>query len=128
MSPSEQHNSRSLLAALLVALCLTGCAMTFDSTSLGVQATMASAVSQPAVGDTFTVTSHAVYLFWGLYPVKMPSLRNTLEGQLAGGRGVQDLRIHVGRRWSDLLVTVLTVGVVSPVSVTFEGVITPQSP
>lgn len=102
--------------------------MTFDATSLGVPTTMASAAAQPAVGDTFNVTSRAVYLFWGLYPVKMPSLQNTLEGQLAGGRGVQDLKIHVGHGLSDLLVTVLTAGLVSPVAVRFEGVITPPSP
>lgn len=119
---------RSLVAALLVALGAAGCAMTFDATSLGVPVVMASPASQPAVGDTFNVTSRATFLAWGLYPIKIPSLQNTLEGQLAGGRGVQNLRIRVHRRWSDLLVTALTAGLVVPVSVTFDGVITPPSP
>jgi hypothetical protein len=102
--------------------------MTFDATTLGVPVVMASPASQPAVGDTFHVTTHALYAIWGLYPIKVPSLQNTLEGQLAGGRGVQNLRVRVHRRWSDLLVTALTVGMITPISVTFEGVITPQSP
>jgi hypothetical protein len=102
--------------------------MTFDTSALGVSATMASPASQPVVGDTFAVTSRAVYLFWGLYPVKMPSLQNTLEGQLAGGRAVQNLRIHVGRSLPDLLITLLTGGLVSPVGVTFQGVISAPPP
>lgn len=128
MNRRSRHNSRALAAALFLALAAPGCALTFDATSLGVPATMASAASQPAAGDTFNVTSRAVYLFWGLYPVKRPSLENTLEGQLAGARAVQDLRIHVSRRWSDLLVTVMTLGFVSPVAVNFQGVVAPASP
>jgi len=89
---------------------------------------MASAASRPAVGDTFNIRTSAVYLFWGLVPGKRPSLENTLESQLAGGRAVRDLRIHVGRRLSDLLVTVLTAGIVTPVSVTFEGIVAAPSP
>ncbi len=115
------------MAALLVALAASGCALTFDATSLGVPTTMASAASQPAAGDSFNVTSRAVYLFWGLYPVKQPSLENVLEGQLVDGSAVRDLRIHVARRLPDLLVTVLTVGLVNPVAVNFQGVVTPPS-
>jgi len=123
-----QHNSRILVAAALLALSATGCALTFDSTSLGVPVSMASPASQPAVGDTFNVRSGAVYVFWGLLAVNTPSLERTLESQLGSGRAVRDLRIKVGRRWSDLLVTVLTAGIVSPVSVSFEGIIAAPPP
>jgi len=123
VSQPRQYNSRILVAAALLALPATGCALTFDATSLGVPVSMASAASQPAVGDTFQVRTTAVYLFWGAVPLSEPSLENTLESQLGGGRAVRDLRIKVSRRWTDLLYTVLTAGVVSPVSVTFQGVI-----
>jgi hypothetical protein len=102
--------------------------MTFDATSLGVPASLASSAAQPAVGDTFNVRTKAVYLFWGLYASQEPSVLRVLEGQVAGGRAVQDLRVHVARRWSDILITVLTAGVVSPVTVSFRGVIVPGSP
>lgn len=118
----------SVLAALLLALGAPGCAMTFDSTSLGVPASLASAATQPVVGDTFNVTTHALYALWGVLPVKQPNLRATLEAQLAAGRGVQNLRIRVRRRWSDVLVSALSAGLLNPVSVTFEGIITPQAP
>ncbi len=127
MKRKPEHNSRTLVAAALLALAAPGCAMSFDATSLGVPATMASAASQPAVGDTFDVATHAVYLMWGLIPAKTPSLENTLEGQIAGARAVQDLRIRVSRRWPDLLVTALTAGLVAPVTVHFQGVAVPRS-
>jgi hypothetical protein len=126
-TPLPLDNSIILLA-LVFSTTLAGCAMTFDATSLGVPAAMASPAAQPVVGDTFNVRSHATYLFWGLFPSRVPRLGRTLQGQLAGGRGVQNLRIHVSRRWSDMLITVLSGGIINPVSVTFAGVITPPSP
>ena len=128
MSQPTQNNSRIFVAAALVALSATGCALTFDSTRLGVPASMASAASQPAVGDTFHVRSTAVFLFWGALAAHEPSLENTLESQLGSGRAVRDLRIHVTRRLSDLFFTVVTAGIVAPVSVTFDGVIAAPSP
>lgn len=128
MNNPRRHNSRTLVAAALSALCATGCALTFDTTTLGVPVSMASPASRPAVGDTFSVRSGAIYVFWGLVPLKRPSLENALETQLAGGRAVRDLRIHVSRRLPDLLITALTAGVVSPVSVQFEGIISAASP
>jgi len=128
VSQPTRYNSRILVAAALLALTATGCALTFDSTSLGVPVSMASPASRPAVGDTFNVRTGAIYMLWGLVPLKTPSLENTLESQLAGGRAVRDLRIHVGRRLPDLFITVLTAGIVAPVSVTFEGVIAAPSP
>jgi len=124
----RHHHSSGLLAALLLALGAPGCAMTFDSTSLGVPAAMAAAASQPVVGDTFKVTDHALYAVWGLIPLRRPSLLATLEAQVAGGRAVQNLRIRIRRRWPDLLVTTLSAGLLNPVSVTFEGIIAPRAP
>jgi hypothetical protein len=110
--------------ALLLSLSAAGCSLTFDAHSLGVPAGMSSPAQQPAVGDTFNINTHAVFFLWGLLPSRKPSLERTLEGQLTGGRAVEDLRIRVWRRWSDALVSVLTAGLVNPVSVRFHGVIT----
>jgi hypothetical protein len=123
-----QYNPRILVAAALLALPATGCALTFDATTLGVPVSMASAASQPAVGDTFHVRSTAVYLFWGALEAHQPSLENTLESQLGPGRAVRDLRIHVSHRLSDLFFTVVTAGIVAPVSVTFDGIVAAPSP
>ncbi len=61
---------------------------------------------------------------WGVVRLKEPSLRKALASQLGGGSGVADVKIRVRSRWSDLLVTLLTAGLIVPRSVTFEGVVT----
>jgi hypothetical protein len=100
-----------------------GCAMTFDATRLGVPATLASAAGAPAVGDSFSVTSRAVYGFWGAVKVSEPSLKKALAAQLAGGKEVADVRIRVRSRLSDLIITGLTLGLIVPRAVTIEGVV-----
>ena len=84
---------------------------------------MASPAGQAAAGSRFRVTSHAVYAFWGLAKLKDPSLRKALAAQLAGGSGVADLKIKVRSRWTDVLVTALTAGLIVPRAVTYEGVV-----
>ena len=111
------------LPTLIALSSLVGCAQTFDSTTLGVPVTMASPAGQAAAGSRFRVTSHAVYAFWGLAKLKDPSLRKALAAQLAGGSGVADLKIKVRSRWTDVLVTALTAGLIVPRAVTYEGVV-----
>jgi hypothetical protein len=114
---------RAALAVVLV-LGLGACANTFDATKLGVPATMASPVDAPPAGNRFTVTGRALYGAWGLFRLHEPSLERSLAAQLAGGTGVADLKIRVRSRWSDLLIGAVTLGLVVPRSVTFEGVVT----
>ena len=97
--------------------------MTFDAATLGVPVTLASPAGQPPEGSRFSVTSRAVYALWGLAMLKQPSLRKALAAQLAGGSGVADLKIKVRSRWSDILITALTAGLIVPRAVTFEGVV-----
>lgn len=85
---------------------------------------MAAPADQQPAGSRFSVTSHAVYGFWGLAPIKSPSLRKVLAAQLAGGNAIAGLRIRVRSRWSDVLITALTGGLIVPRAVTFEGVVT----
>jgi hypothetical protein len=103
---------------------LGGCAHTFDATNLGVPVTLATAVGQPVEGSRFRVTSRAVFAFWGLARIKDASLRKALAAQLAGGSGIANVRIKVRSRWSDVLITALTAGLIVPRAVTFEGVVT----
>jgi hypothetical protein len=113
-----------VLPALLALSLLGGCAHTFDATTLGVPATLASPAGQEPQGDRFSVSAKSVFTFWGLLRLKEPSLRKALAAQLAGGSGVADLKIKVRSRWSDVLITGLTLGLIVPRTVTFEGVVT----
>jgi hypothetical protein len=108
-----------------LAVALSGCAMTFDATKLGVPVTMGSAGSQAPQGERFSVKTSAVYAFWGVVPLKQPNLQKPLEQQLLGGKSVSDLRIKVSSKWYQVVFTVLTVGLLVPRTVTYEGVITP---
>jgi hypothetical protein len=115
---------RSAAVALFLVLTLGGCAQTFDATTLGVPATLASPAGQPPEGDRFRVSSKAVYAAWGIVRLKEPSLRKALAAQLSGASGIADVKIKVRTRWSDLLLSVLTAGLIVTRSVTFEGVVT----
>jgi hypothetical protein len=113
----------SAIVLLSVAL-FAACAQTFDARTLGVPVTLSSPAEQPAQGDRFRVTSSAVFAFWGIARLKEPSLRKALAAQLIGGKGIADVRIRVRSRFTDLLLTALTAGLIVPRSVTFEGVVT----
>lgn len=108
--------------ALLV---LAGCAQTIDATKVGVPVTLASAAGQspPATGEPFKVSGHAVYGFWGITQFSSPALHNTLAGQLVGGKALVDVRIKIRSRWSDVLVTILSAGIIIPRTVTAEGIV-----
>ncbi|OLB14269.1 MAG: hypothetical protein AUH07_05045 [Gemmatimonadetes bacterium 13_2_20CM_70_9] len=116
----------SRASILALALAVSACALTLDSTHLGVPVSLAGAASSPDAGTPFRITKHPVYLFAGLVPVSQPNLEDVLAGQVGTGARITNLRIKVRSRWSDLLITGLTLGVVVPRSVTFEGVVVPR--
>jgi hypothetical protein len=111
------------LLLVVVSGLLSACSLTFDASSLGVPVTMASAANAPAQGASFKVSSHATYAFWGVVKLSEPSLRKALATQLVGAGGVADLRIRLHSRFPDFLVTVLTLGLIIPRTVTFEGIV-----
>ena len=114
------------VVAAALGLAAGGCALSFDSTHLGVPVTMASAAQIPAEGTSFQVNRHPVFVVWGAFTVSAPRLEDVVAGQLGTGAGVAQLRIKVRARWSDLLITALTAGLFSPRTVTLEGVVVQQ--
>jgi len=109
-----------------LALAAVACAQSFDSVELGVPVSLAEAATAPVTGDSFRVTKHPVWFLYGLVPSGEPNLEDVLAGQVGTGKRITNLRIRQRMRWSDLLVTVLTVGLASPRSVTFEGIVVPR--
>ena len=111
--------------AVALMLLLTGaCAQTFDATSLGVPATMAAAPGDTTQGTAFRTTAHTIHALFGLLPVSQANLRKALSRQLVGGQGISNLKIKTKSRWTDVLVTALTLGLVVPKTVIYEGIIT----
>jgi hypothetical protein len=113
---------RAWLLSLAVLL-LAGCATTFESTGLGIPVTLASPAGPPPAGEPFKVNSHSVFGLWGILTFKDPSLEKALAGQLVGGKAIANVKVKARSRWNDVLITVLTAGIVIPRTVTFEGVI-----
>jgi len=116
--------ARAGLAAL--ALTVGGCTLTIDATELGVPATLAESAQAPPEGTPFKVTKHPVYFLWGLTAVSRPNVEDVLVGQTGTGARIANLKIKVRTRVSDMLVTLLTLGVIAPRSVTLEGVVVPR--
>lgn len=113
-----------LNSALAVALAATaGCAQTFDATTLGVPATLAADNVAAPQGTAFKVNAKAVWAAWGLLPISQPVLQKTLAAQLVGGRSIANVRIHTHTSLFDGIITLGTLGVLSPRSVRYEGVI-----
>lgn len=110
--------------ALALLLPVVGCTQTFDSTTLGVPVTMAGAPGDAVAGTPFKVNAHTVHVLFGLVPVSQANLQKALARQLVGGQGIAQLRIKTKSRWSDLLFTALTLGLMAPRTVTYEGIIT----
>lgn len=112
---------------LALALTVSGCALSFDSTELGVPTSLAEPAQSPPQGTSFRVTKHPVFLLWGVVAASAPNAEDVLAGQVGTGVRIANLRIKERSRLSDVLITVLTAGLITPRSVTFEGVVVPRS-
>lgn len=108
---------------LLLLAATTGCAQTFDAATLGVEAMMSSPANAQPQGEAFRLNRKAVFLVLGIFPVSRPSLRKELATQVTSEERIANLRVKVRSRWSDILITALTAGLVVPRTVTYEGIV-----
>ena len=113
--------SRLILVLALPAL--AGCTQTIDATTLGVPAALAEPAAAPPSGTPFSVSLHSPYLLWGLVTGGHGSVQNALAGQLADGSGLANVRIRTRATVVDVLITILTLGLVVRRTTTVEGVI-----
>ncbi len=84
---------------------------------------MAAPAGQIPEGAEFRITKRSLHGLFGLVSISQPSLQDALAAQLVGAQGIANMRIRVRSRWSDVLITLLTLGLLTPRSVTFEGVV-----
>ena len=111
---------------LIASLLLAACSTTIDATTLGVPVSLSSTAGQRPVGEPFRINTHSVHGLWGLATLKKPAVDKILASQLVGKNALADVRIRIRSRWSDILITALTAGLVVPRTVTVEGVAVSQ--
>ncbi|MBM4186898.1 MAG: hypothetical protein FJ206_06230 [Gemmatimonadetes bacterium] len=114
---------RWTIVAAAAVLMLGGCAQSFDATAVGVPVTMATAAGETPAGQAFTVKTSTVHGLWGLVQLKKANLDRALANQLVGGKEIAQLKIRTKSRWTDLLFTGLTLGLIAPKTVIYEGVV-----
>ena len=120
----KRHALRLLPPTIALAALLSGgCAQTFDASVTGVETVMASPGAVPPDGERFSVTKTSVFALWGAVALSHASIDGVIASQVQGTQQVADLRIKVRSKFKDVLITVLTLGIIVPRSVTFEGVI-----
>lgn len=102
----------------------TACTQTFDATTLGVPVSMSTAPGEAAQGTPFRTTAHTYHALFGLLTVSQANLQKALARQLVGGQQVSQVRITTKSRWFDVVITGITLGVVVPRTVIYEGVVT----
>lgn len=119
MTPRRRGPALLLAWVVLVG----GCGYTVDATDVGVPVQLSTAAADTAAGRDFEVTTRAVYGIWGLVPLRTPDVGDALAGQLVGGERIANVRVHVRSRWSDVLISALTLGIIVPRAVTYEGTV-----
>jgi hypothetical protein len=117
-----RRHTRLIIFGFLLAT-VGGCAQTFDATTLGIDASMSAPVSVQVQGEAFKLNKKAVYLVAGIFTASKPSLDEFLASQVTGDARIANLKIEVRSKPSDVLITILTLGLVVPRTVTYEGVI-----
>lgn len=110
-------------APVALVLASSACALKMDSTDLGVPTSLAEAATAPPQGTAFRITRHPVYFLWGALGAAAPNLEDLLAGQVGTGTRITNVRIHLRSSFTDVLVTILTGGLIAPRSLTFEGVV-----
>ena len=119
---------RALGMLLLLLLAGTGCTEHFDATQLGVPVVMGVEAGQRAQGSHFIVQATSVHAIWGLFTLSQVSMQKALASQVMAGKTVSNVTITVKSRFTDVLITGLTLGLIVPRTVVFNGVVTDSIP
>jgi hypothetical protein len=109
----------SLVVIFAFIVTFVGCA------TIPMESNMDKPVSMTEVKDetakTFVSNNKALWLFWGIIPLSVPEIDNVLVPQVSGHDGVQNLKITTESGFIDLVVTILTQGILFMRTVRVQG-------
>ena len=104
---------------LALAILVAGCA------TLPMESNLEKPVSMTRVtdeqGEEFAEDMKALWLFWGAMPLVLPTVDEVAGPQVADHTGVQNLKVTTFSGPLDVIVTLLTDGILTMRTVTIEG-------
>lgn len=108
---------------MLSAMLLAGCYNLRISLPEGVDSTERFALStlKGANLDHFSETQGTTYLFWGIVSPAPVDPEQVLAPYLRGGSRISNLTISSHHSFTDALVMFLTLGIVDPLTIRYEG-------
>ena len=101
----------------------TACVQVYDARTLGARTTLAAPATDQPKGESFKISKTAFFAFWGVATASRPSLERVLASQVSGESEIANLRITEKSRIGDVIVTVLTAGLVVPRTITYDGTV-----
>lgn len=107
------------VVAFALAIVVTGCATIPLESDLEKPVSMTDMKGTPA--QTFASKSKAIWLFWGLIPLSVPTVDGVVGPAVADHAGVQNLMITTEADGLDVIAWILTNGILSMRTVTIEG-------
>jgi hypothetical protein len=107
------------VVALALVIVVTGCATIPLESSLEKPVSMTDMRGTPA--QTFESKSKAIWLFWGLVPLSVPTVDEAVAPAVADHAGVQNLMITTEADGLDVFAWILTNGILMMRTVTIEG-------
>ena len=107
------------VVSLVFIIGMIGCATIPMESNLDDPVSMTDVKETPV--KSFSSDNRAIWLFWGIIPVAIPEVDGVLVPEMAGHTGVQNLKITTEFDALDLVVTILTDGIIYMRTVTVEG-------
>ena len=108
-----------VIVALALVVVIAGCATIPMESNLGKPVSMTD--MKGTSGQAFASTSKAIWLFWGLVPLSVPTVDQVVEPAAAGHAGVENLKITTEDDALDVIAWMLTEGILTMRTVTIEG-------
>jgi hypothetical protein len=107
------------IVTLTLVVVVTGCA------TIPMESNLAKPVSMTdmkgATAQTFMSKGRAIWLFWGLMPISVPTVDGVVGPAVADHAGVQNLKITTEADGLDVFAWILTNGILTMRTVTIEG-------
>jgi hypothetical protein len=107
------------IAALALVIVVTGCATIPMESNVGKPVSMTNMKGTPA--QNFESKSKAIWLFWGLVTLSVPTVDEVVGPAVADHAGVQNLKITMESEALDIIADILTDGILIMRTVTIEG-------